>query len=44
MNSKALEEELNALEEVDEHIVTRPDIFRRLQSVRIERVDKMEHR
>jgi hypothetical protein len=31
MNPKALEEELNALEEVDEHIVARPDILRSLQ-------------
>ena len=35
MNSKALEEELNALKEVDEHIVARLDIFRCLKDIGI---------
>ena len=35
MNTKALEKELNALEEVDEHIVARLDIFRCLQDIGI---------
>jgi hypothetical protein len=35
VNPKALEEELNALEEVDEHIVARLDILRCLQDIDI---------
>jgi hypothetical protein len=35
MNTKALEEELNALKEVDEHIVARLDTLRRLQDIGI---------
>jgi hypothetical protein len=35
MNPKALEEELNALKEVDEHIVARLDILRCLQDIDI---------
>ena len=35
MDPKALEEELNALEEVDEHVVARLDIFRCLQDIGI---------
>ena len=35
MNPEALEEELNALEEVDKHIVARLDIFRCLQDIGI---------
>ena len=33
MNPKALEEELNALKEIDEHIVARLDILRCLQDI-----------
>ena len=40
MNPQALEEELNALEEVDEHIVARSDILCCLKNIRIRRVDK----
>ena len=39
MNPKALEKELNALKEVDEHIVTRPDILRCLLTIGVRRVD-----
>ncbi len=44
MNPKALEEELNALEEVDEDIVARPNIFCCLQNISVKWVDKKEHR
>jgi hypothetical protein len=36
VNPKALEEELNSLEEVDEHIVARLDILRCLQDIALQ--------
>ena len=35
MNPKALEEELDAMKEIDEHIVARLDVLRRLQDIGI---------
>ena len=35
MNPKALEEELNALKEINKHIVARLDIFRCLKDIDI---------
>jgi hypothetical protein len=45
MNPKALEEELNALKEVDEHIVAGPYILRCLQDIDIKAysADKEKH-
>ena len=42
MNPKALEEELNALEEVDEHIVARLDILCCLQDITIKALVRAE--